>query len=104
MKNAFDISKKTFYELWLKSSFHHLFLDVVICCCMLHNLILNWRCHARMHGLIHDGRLWACQSCLLRLMYVLRLLYAIRCFRVMVCLGFQLVDDCIKSQALPFSC
>jgi hypothetical protein len=21
-------------------------------------------CHARMHGLIHDGRLWACQSCL----------------------------------------
>jgi hypothetical protein len=43
MKNAFDILKKTFHELWLKSSFHHLFLDVVICCCMLHNLILNWR-------------------------------------------------------------
>jgi len=45
-------------------------------------------CHARMHGLIHDGRLWACQSCLLGLMYALRLLYAIRCFRVMACLGF----------------
>ncbi len=27
-------------------------------------------CHARMHGLMHDGRLGACPSCLLRLMYV----------------------------------
>jgi hypothetical protein len=36
-------------------------------------------CHACMHGLIHDGRLRACQSCLLGLMYVLRLLYTIRC-------------------------
>jgi hypothetical protein len=26
-------------------------------------------CHARMHGLTHDGRLQACQSDLLRLMY-----------------------------------
>ncbi len=26
-------------------------------------------CHARMHGLIHDGRLWACPSYLLGLMY-----------------------------------
>ncbi len=59
-------------------------------------------CRVRMHGLIYDGRLWACQSCLLGLMYVLRLLYAIRCFRVMVFLGFQLVGDCIKGQALPF--
>jgi hypothetical protein len=30
------------------------------------------KCQARMHGLIHDDRLWACQSCLLGLMYVLR--------------------------------
>jgi len=46
----------------------------------------------------------------LRLMYTLRvnvcfrLLYVIRCFRVMACLGFQLVDICIKGQVLPFSC
>ncbi len=60
--------------------------------------------HARMHGLIHDGRLQACQSCLLGLMYVLRLLYAIRCFRVMACLRFKLVDSYIKGQIFPFSC
>jgi hypothetical protein len=61
-------------------------------------------CHAHMHGLIHDGWLRACQSCLLGLMYVFRLLYAIMCFRVMACLGFQLVDGFIKGQVLPFSC
>jgi hypothetical protein len=37
-------------------------------------------------------------------MYVLKLLYAIRCFRVMACLRFQLVDNYIKGQVLPFSC
>jgi len=62
------------------------------------------QCHARMHGLIHDGRLRACQSCLLGLMYVFRLLYVIKCFRVMTCLGFQLVDGCMKGQVLRFSC
>jgi hypothetical protein len=61
-------------------------------------------CHARMHGLIHDGRLWACQLCLLGLMYVLKLLYAIKCFMVMACLGFQLVGDYIKGQDVPFFC
>jgi hypothetical protein len=60
-------------------------------------------CHARMYGLIHDDRLQACQSCLLGLMYVIKLLYIIRCFRIMACLGFQLVDGSIKGQALPFS-
>jgi hypothetical protein len=30
-------------------------------------------CHARMHSLIHDGRLHACPSCLLGLMYVCRI-------------------------------
>jgi len=49
-----------------------------------------------MHGLIHDGRLRACHSCLLGLMYVHRLLYVIRCFKVMACLGFELVDGYIK--------
>jgi hypothetical protein len=29
-------------------------------------------CHARMNGLIHDNWLRACQSCLLGLMYALR--------------------------------
>ncbi len=57
-----------------------------------------------MHGLIHDGRLRACQSCLFKLMYIFILLYVIRCFNVMACLGFQLVDDYIKGQVLPFSC
>lgn len=47
MKNAY-ILKKTFHELWLKSSFHHLFFDVVICCCMLHNLI--FKLEGRRHG------------------------------------------------------
>jgi len=28
--------------------------------------------HARMHGLIHDSRLRACHSCLLGLMYALK--------------------------------
>jgi hypothetical protein len=60
-------------------------------------------CHAYMHGLIHDGQLQACQSCLLGLMYVFRLLYAIKGFKVMVCLGFQLIDGCIKGQVFPFS-
>ncbi len=50
-----------------------------------------------MHGLIHDGRLRACPSCLLGLMYVLKWLYVIKC------LGFQLFGDYIKGQALPFS-
>jgi len=60
--------------------------------------------HAHMHGLINDDWLWACQSCLLMLMYLLRLLYPIRCFKVMACLRFQFVDGYIKGQALPFFC
>ncbi len=71
------------------------------------NQLCNFKsfCHVcHMHGLIHDSRLQACQSCLLKLMYVLRLLYAIRCLRVMSCLGFQLVGSHIKGQAFPFSC
>jgi hypothetical protein len=56
-----------------------------------HDTTRQDNCHACMHGLIHDGWLRACQSCLLGLMYVLRLLYAIRCFRVMACLRFNLL-------------
>jgi hypothetical protein len=37
-----------------------------------HDTTRHDNCHARMHGLIHDGRLQACPSCLLRLMYVLK--------------------------------
>jgi hypothetical protein len=58
-----------------------------------HNTTCHDNCHARMHGLIHDAQLRTCQSCFLGLMYVLRLVYAIRCFRVMACLGFQLVNN-----------
>jgi hypothetical protein len=47
--------------------------------------------HARMHDLIHDGQLWACQSCLLKLMYAIK------------CLGCQLVSSYIKGQVFPFS-
>jgi len=50
-----------------------------------------------VHGLIHDGQLRACPSCLLGWMYVHKWLYAIKC------LGFQLVGGYIKGQALPFS-
>jgi len=72
----------------------------LVCALMIYGLFLyNDICHACMHGLIHDGRLQA--WCLLRLMYVFRLLYTISCFRVMACLGFQLVDSCIKGQAPP---
>jgi hypothetical protein len=28
------------------------------------HLIVIGLCHARVHGLIHDGWLWACKSCL----------------------------------------
>jgi hypothetical protein len=38
-----------------------------------------------VHGLIHDGQLWACPCALLGLMHGLRRLYAIRY------LGFQLL-------------
>jgi hypothetical protein len=68
-----------------------------------HDITRHNNYHACMRGFIHDDRLRACQSCLLGLMFVLRLLYATRVFRVMVCLGFQLVDGCIKRQVLPFS-
>jgi len=67
-----------------------------------HDTTHHDNCHARMHGLIHDGWLRACQSCLLGLMYVLRLLCVIMCFKVMACLGFQLVNGYIKGQVLPF--
>jgi hypothetical protein len=42
VENNFDILKKIFKELLIKSNLNVLFLlDVVVCCCMLHNLILN---------------------------------------------------------------
>ncbi len=65
--------------------------------CITYDFLLC--CHARMHGLMHDRQLWACPSCLLGLMYVLRWLYAIKCLR------FQLVGDCIKAKPFlfPFS-
>jgi hypothetical protein len=67
-----------------------------------HNITHHNNCHAHMHGFINDGRLRACQSCFLGLMYLFKLLYAIKCFRVMVCLGFQLFYGCIKGQVFPF--
>jgi hypothetical protein len=63
-----------------------------------HNTMRHDNCHTCMHGLIHDGWLRACQSCLLRLMYIFRLLYVIRC------LWFQLVGGYIKGQAFSFFC
>ncbi len=73
----------------------------------MHNFSFSF-CHVHIHGLIHDSFLQACQSCLLglmyalRVMYVCRLLYVIRCFRVMACLGFELIGDHIKGQAFSF--
>jgi hypothetical protein len=42
VENSFNILKKIFKELLIKSNLNVLFLlDVVVCCCMFHNLILN---------------------------------------------------------------
>jgi energy-converting hydrogenase Eha subunit G len=42
IKNSFGILIKMFKESFIKSTLNVLFLlDVVICCCMLHNMILN---------------------------------------------------------------
>jgi hypothetical protein len=42
IKNNFNILKKIFREYFIKSNLNVLFLlDVVICCRMLHNMILN---------------------------------------------------------------
>jgi hypothetical protein len=42
LENNFDILKKTFKELLIKSNLHVLFFpNVVVCHCMLHNMILN---------------------------------------------------------------
>jgi hypothetical protein len=40
----------------------------------------------------------------LRLMYILRLLFVVKCFKVMAWLRFQLVGGRIKNQVLPFFC
>jgi len=40
----------------------------------------------------------------LGLIYIFRLLYVIRCFRVTTCLGFKLVGNYIEGQSFPFSC
>jgi hypothetical protein len=34
-----------------------------------YDIVRHDSCHARIHGLIHDGQLQACPSCFLRLMY-----------------------------------
>jgi len=42
VENSFWILKQMFRELLLRTSLNILFLlDVVMCCCMLHNLIMN---------------------------------------------------------------
>jgi hypothetical protein len=42
VENAFNILKKMFQELMIKSNLHVRFLsDVVICCYILHNMTLN---------------------------------------------------------------
>jgi hypothetical protein len=42
VENTFIIFNKTFWELMIKSNLHvNFFLDVVICCYILHNMIFN---------------------------------------------------------------
>ncbi len=42
IENNFNILTKSFQELMIKSNLDvQFFLDVVVCCCLLHNLILN---------------------------------------------------------------
>jgi hypothetical protein len=44
VENAFGILKKTFRKLLVKNNFHTLFIhDVVTCCCLLYNMILDGR-------------------------------------------------------------
>ncbi len=50
-----------------------------------------WGCHAHIHGLIHDGQLWACPSCLLGLMYVYRVNV---CSQVTICYQVVRVSTC----------
>jgi hypothetical protein len=38
-----------------------------------HDTTHHENCHAHIHGLIHDGRLQACPSCLLGLMCAFRI-------------------------------
>ncbi len=49
----------------------HLY-DIVCHDIVCHDTTCHDSCHARMHDLIHDGRLQACPSCLLGLLYVCR--------------------------------
>lgn len=42
VKNSFGILKIFFWKLWVKINLHVLFLlDMVICCCILYDMILN---------------------------------------------------------------
>jgi hypothetical protein len=42
IENSFEILKKSFRKLLLKINLHILILpDVVVCCCILHNMILG---------------------------------------------------------------
>ncbi len=42
VENSFNILKKTFRKLLLKTNLHVFFLpNVVVCCCILHNMILD---------------------------------------------------------------
>jgi MFS-type transporter involved in bile tolerance (Atg22 family) len=43
LKNSFGILKKMFKELLQKTNFILFLPDVVVYCCMLHNLIFNGR-------------------------------------------------------------
>jgi hypothetical protein len=44
VENFFEMLKKMFWDMILKTSLQIFFLlDVVMCYCMLHNLILNGR-------------------------------------------------------------
>jgi hypothetical protein len=50
MDNSFTILNKTFKEFFLKINLHILLeSNVVICCCMLHNLILNGKMRIYNH-------------------------------------------------------
>jgi hypothetical protein len=53
-----------------------------------YDTVCHDNCHARMHSLIHDGRLRACPSCFLRLLYVCRVNVFFRWLYTIWCLGF----------------
>jgi hypothetical protein len=58
MENLFVILKKNFKKLFKKTKLHVLFLlDVIVCCCILYNKILNNKdLEIEVHGSVRSRK------------------------------------------------